>query len=77
MKNNGSRNRDCLWQIDPIKKKNSKILLYRFKIIPRKTMDYNDIVTIFGNYQLLKKKKSIVKYRFKINSNETMDYDQL
>lgn len=57
MKNNGSRNRDCLWQIDPIKKKkNSKILLYRFKIIPRKTMDYNEIVTIFGNYQLLKKK---------------------
>lgn len=55
------------------KKKNSKILLYRFKIIPRKTMDYNEIV---GNYQLLKK-KSIVKYRFKINSNETMDYDQL
>lgn len=44
------------WQIDPIKKKNSKILLYRFKIIPRKTMDYNEIVTIFGNYQLLKKK---------------------
>lgn len=39
-------------------------------------MDYNEIVTIFGNYQLLKK-KSIVKYRFKINSNETMDYDQL
>lgn len=38
------------------KKKNSKILLYRFKIIPRKTMDYNEIVTIFGNYQLLKKK---------------------
>lgn len=36
-------------------------------------MDFNEIVIIFGNYQLYKKKNRSFKYRFKINSNETMD----
>lgn len=42
-----------------IQSKKKRILKYYYtvyKIIPRKTMDYNEIVTIFGNYQLLKKK---------------------
>lgn len=61
-------NRDYLWQIDPIKK---ILIITLFQ--KNSTMDFNEIVTIFENYQLYKKKNRSFKYRFKINSNETMD----
>lgn len=40
-------------------------------------MDFNEIIIIFGNYQLYKKKKIDRLNTVLINSNETMNYDQL
>lgn len=65
-------NRDYLWQIDPIKK---ILIITLFQ--KNSTMDFNEIIIIFGNYQLYKKKKIDRLNTVLINSNETMNYDQL